>query len=184
MASDGHGMNTISHREFGDVLDLHKKATVYADEPVCRPPFRQVRNWHAHQVSATVGCVQPHIIPLGFYPEYLLARDQSRAPGYLNRDPRRRVVARQVWLIRRAPEGTPEGSTQTFTRHRLKQVVARSNFEGTNRVLLKGRNENDSRRRGEPAQYIAQFDAVERGHPDIKENDVVRTLLKITECVA
>jgi len=143
-----------------------------------------VGNRHPHQVSASVGCAQPHIIPLGFYPAYLLTGDKSRAPGHLDRDRGEWVVVRRVRVIRRAPECTPECSTQTSARHRFKQVVARSYLKGTNRVFLKGRNENDSGGCGEPTQHIAQLDAVERGHPDIKENDIVRTLLKVAERVA
>jgi hypothetical protein len=184
MTGDRHGMNTISHREFGDVLKLHEKAAVYADEPVGRPTFLQVRNRHADQVGAAVGCVQPHIIPLGFHPAHLLTGDNSRSPGCLNTDRGEWVRVRRILVIRRAPEGTPEGGAQTCARYRLEQVVARSDLEGANRVLLEGRNEDDSRGCGEPAENIAQLDAVERGHPDIKENDIVKTLLKVAECVA
>jgi hypothetical protein len=94
LAGDRHGMNTISHRELGDVLELHEKASVYADEPVGRPTFLQVRNRHAQQVSAAVGGVQSHVIPLGFYPAHLLAGDQPRASRRLNRDRGERVVVR------------------------------------------------------------------------------------------
>ena len=176
-------MNPVSHRELGDVLELHEKATVYADEPVGGPAFLQMRNRDAHQVSAAVGGVQPHIIPFGFHPAHLLTWDKSRTPGYLNRDRGGRVVWR-IWLLRRAPERTLECSAQTCARHGFEQVVARSYVEGTNRILLKGRNENDGRGSGEPGKDIAQLDAVERGHPDIKENDIIRTLLKVAERVA
>jgi hypothetical protein len=184
MTGDRHGMNAVSHREFCDVLDLHEKATVYPDEAVGRPTFLQVRNRHAQQVSAAVGCVQPHVIPLGFYPAHLLTRDKPRAPGCLNRDRGERVVVRRIRVIGRASERPPEGGAQPRARYRLEQVVARSDLEGANRVFLEGRNEDDSRGRGEPAQDIAQLDAVERGHPDIEENDVIRTLLKVAERVA
>jgi hypothetical protein len=94
MTGDRHGMNAISHREFGDLLELHEKAAVYTDEPVDRPSFRQVRNRHAHQVSTIVGRVQAHIIPLSFYPAHLLTGDKSGAPGYLGRDRGEGVVVR------------------------------------------------------------------------------------------
>ena len=177
-------MNTISHRELGDVLELHEKATVYPDEPVGRPTFLQMRNGHAQQVGAAVRCVQPHVIPLGFYPAHLLTRDKPRASRCLNRDRGERVNVLRIRVIRRAPERTPEGGAQACARYRFEQVVARSELEGTNRVFLKGRNEDDSRGRGEPAEDIAQLDAVERGHPDIKEDDIIRALLKVAECVA
>src|SRR5271165_2971817 len=184
MAGDRHGMNAVSHREFGDVPDLHKKATVRAKEPVWRPPLRQVRNRHAHQVSAAVDCVQPHVVALGFCPAHLLAGDKPGAPGYLDGNRGGRVVVRRFPLIRRVPESAPEGSAQACTRYRFEQVVACSDVEGANGVFLKGSDENDSRGRGEPAQDVAQLDAVECGHPDIEENDVVRTLLKVAERVA
>src|SRR4029077_3494513 len=152
-------MNPVSHRELGDVLELHEKATVYADEAVGGPALLQMRNRDAHQVSATVGGVQPHIIPFGFHPAHLLTGDKPRAPRNLNRDRGGRVVVRRIWVVRRTPECTPEGSTQTCAGYRFEQVVACSDLEGSNRVLLEGRNENDGGRRGELAQHVAQLDA-------------------------
>jgi hypothetical protein len=184
LASDHHGMNAINHREFGDVLELHEKATVYTDEPVGRPTFLQVGNRHAQEMGATVGCVQPHVIPLGLYPAHLITGDKSRASGCLDRDRGERVVVRRIRMIRRASERTPKGGAQACARYRFEQIVARSDLEGANRVLLEGGDENDSRGSGEPAQDITEFDSVERRHPDINEDDIIRTFLKEAECVA